>query len=232
MCHRADKLARRIARQLGIRVQGDDVLYAGQHLGRADDQRKTRLSAAAQQRVQFRQLPALALVTHPHPLLGIPAARAVKQEKSIAFDAAFGIPVLFIQLLDPVARQQQQRLVLRQRFVLRVAKIGQQAKLQALIPVRQEPDFKRLDQMLDVLRACEHGRNHNQRAAVRRNAPGKVQARQLPGRRQQGRHPIDERNCQMTGAQNQEDRYQREYPTVQAAGLRFCQQAPGKGQRQ
>ena len=60
-------------------------------------------------------------------------------------------PVFFVQLFDSVPGQQQQRLVLRQRFLVRVPKIGQQAEVQVLVPVRQEPDFKRLDQILDVL---------------------------------------------------------------------------------
>ena len=70
----------------------------------------------------------------------------MKEEESVAFRA----PVLFIQLVDSRPGQQQQRLVLRQRFLVRVPKIGQQAEVQDCVPVRQEPDFKRLDQILDV----------------------------------------------------------------------------------
>ena len=49
--------------------------------------------------------------------------------------------------------QLQQRFVLRQRFRVRVLKIGQQAEAQIVVPIGQEPDFQRLDQILDVLRA-------------------------------------------------------------------------------
>ena len=41
--------------------------------------------------------------------------------------------------------------------------------MQVLVPIGQEPDFQRLDQILDVLRAGEHRRDHDQSARFRRN---------------------------------------------------------------
>jgi len=70
----------------------------------------------------------------------------VEKEESIAFCA----PVLFIQLFDPLPGQLQQRLVFRSRLLVRVPEISQQAEVQVLVPVCEEPDFQRLDQVLDV----------------------------------------------------------------------------------
>ncbi len=112
-----------------------------------DDERKAIPGAAAQKRIQFRKLPPLTLVAHPDPLPGIPSARAMKEEKRVAFC----IRVLFIQLFDPLPGQPQQRLVLRNRFLERIPEIRQQAEVQVVVPIGQEPDFQRLDQILDVL---------------------------------------------------------------------------------
>ncbi len=84
----------------------------------------------------------------------------MKEEENIAFDA----PVLFIQLFDALPGQIDQRLVLRQRFGGRIPKISEQAEVQVLIPICQEPDFQRLDQSRDVLRAREHSRDHHEGA--------------------------------------------------------------------
>ncbi len=199
--HGAHQLPRRVARQLGIGVQGNDVLHVRQERRIPDDPREALLGVAAQQRVQIRQLAPLALVTHPNPLLRIPPARAVEQEEGVAPVAR----VLFVQRFDPPRGQLHQRFIFRQGFLPRIPKIGQQSKVQAVVPVGQEPNFQRLDQILDVPRAGEHRRRHHQGAGFRRNTPGKVQARQRPGRRQQRRQPVHQRHRQMTGPQHRED---------------------------
>src|SRR5271154_2512264 len=97
---------------------------------------------------------------------------------------------------------------------MRVSKISQEAKLQVVIPVRQKPNFKRLTQSFNTLSAGEQSRHHNQCAAVWWNSLRKIQTRQQLRRRHQGRYPVDQRDCKMTSAQNYEDRYQCEYPTM------------------
>ncbi len=64
--HRPDHFARRIARQLRVGVERDDVADAGQHGGIADDLRERARATPAQEGVELRQLAALALVAHPH----------------------------------------------------------------------------------------------------------------------------------------------------------------------
>ena len=120
----------------------------------------------------------------------------MKQEENIAF----GVPVLFIQRFDSLPGQPQERLVLRQGFCVRIAKISQQAEVQVLVPICQEPDFKRLDQTRDVLRAREHSRHHHEGPRFRGNSGGKVQARQWLRRHQQRRQPVHQGDSQLTGA--------------------------------
>jgi len=72
------------------------------------------------------------------------------------------------------AGQPQQRLVLRNRFLACVPEISQQIEVQVLVSIRQKPNFKRFDEMIDVFRADEHRRDHGQSAEFRRDPFGKV----------------------------------------------------------
>ena len=75
----ADQGACRVARQLRVGIQGDDVLDRGEDGLIADDVRKRRLRLAPEPGVELLQLAALALIPHPHPLERIPHPRPVKQ---------------------------------------------------------------------------------------------------------------------------------------------------------
>ena len=76
------------------------------------------------------------------------------------------------------AGQPQQRLALRNRFLACVQEISQQTEVQVLVSIRQKPNFKRFDEMIDVFRADEHRRDHGQSAEFRRDPFGKVYAGQ------------------------------------------------------
>ncbi len=78
--------------------------------------------------------------------------------------------VLLVQLAYPHPRQFQQRFVLGQRFLPSVAKVCQQAEVQAFIAIRQKPDFQCLDQILNSRSTGKHGRDHHQRACLGRDA--------------------------------------------------------------
>ncbi len=83
MRQRSDKLTGGIARQLGVGVERDDIFDGGQNCGLADDLGKAFPTTAAEKGVKFRELSALAFVTHPQAFSGVPAARAMKQEKKV-----------------------------------------------------------------------------------------------------------------------------------------------------
>ena len=226
--HGSDELPRRIARQLRIRIERDHELDVRQIRGLPDDDGKTVRRPAAKKQVQLRKLPPLAFVAHPDPLLRIPSARAVEKEERIALC----VHVLLVQLFDPLPGQPQQLLVLRDRFLVRIREIRQQAEAQVVIPIRQEPDFQRLDQGLDVAGAREHRRNHHQRARFRRNAFGEVHSRQRMRYHKLRGDPVHQRDRQPAGAQEGEGAEQGERPILQPAGMRLRQQYPGKKDRQ
>src|SRR5438105_1799597 len=119
MRHGADKLSRRIARQLRIRIQRDDIFHVRQNFRLAGDKRETIRWPAAQKRIQVRKLPPLTFKTHPNSFLYVPSARTMKKEERVAF----GSTVFFIELIDSLMRQAQQWLIFSKRLLMRVPKI-------------------------------------------------------------------------------------------------------------
>ncbi len=158
MRHRPGELARRVARQLRVGVQRNDVLHALQHRRLARDARERVGAAAAQHRVQVGELAALSLVAHPAALAGIPAPRAMEEEE------ALGAAVLAVECLDAAPGGGGERRVAGQRLRLRVLEIREQREVQALVAVGEEAHLERLEEPGDVRLAREHRRHHDQGA--------------------------------------------------------------------
>src|SRR5688500_5904308 len=87
MRHCCYKLARTIARQLGIGIERDDVTNPYKNRDVAHQQRKAPFPLSSQQGIQVSKSAAFAFITHPALFNRIPAPWPVKQEKSIT--AAF-----------------------------------------------------------------------------------------------------------------------------------------------
>jgi len=83
MGHGSDQFPGGIAWQLGIGVQRDDVLDEGENVDAADNFRKASHGPPPQQGVELGEFAAFAFVTHPQTFAGVPAPRAVEQEKQI-----------------------------------------------------------------------------------------------------------------------------------------------------
>ena len=124
-----------------------------------------------------------------------------------------GIAAVFlVQLGNSGLGQRQQRRICNERFLRRIAKIGQQGKIQTGIAISQKPDFQRLDQILNACSAGQHGWHHHQRLERRRNAGGKIHARQRFGRHQQCGQPINQRHRQLAARQHSQQRYRQPCP--------------------
>jgi hypothetical protein len=114
---------------LGVGVERDDVLDVGQDVGFADNRGKASGRTGAQERIELRELPALAFVPHPDAFPGIPATGSMKQKKKI-------LPlggILLVQHLHPGARPLEQRFILGQHLGRGVAVIRQEGEVQVLI---------------------------------------------------------------------------------------------------
>jgi 3',5'-cyclic AMP phosphodiesterase CpdA len=236
MRHGADQLPRRIARQLGIGIQGDHVLHGAQ-LGRVPGHQYKGVAGAApagaaQQCVQVRQLAALALIAHPATFPRIPAPRTVEQEEPVAARLIAASRVFLVQRRNPLLGQLQQRLVLGKCFLRRVRKIGQQAEVQMCVPIGQKPHLERFDQLLDAGGAGEQGRHHHQRAHLRRDACGEVHAGQGLRRHQQAGEPVHQRPGQLTGRQHRQHADRRPCPAGQVGHRHGPQQYGGDERRE
>ncbi len=186
----------------GVGVEGDHVSHvrAGREVSPTTSANRS-VEPPRRSAVQLRELSPLALIAHPEPLPGIPAPRAMEEEEG----AAVSVPVLLVQLLDLLPREPEERLVLRKRLLARVREVRQQAEVQMLVPIRQEPDLQRLDQILDVLRARDHRRDHDERARFRGNPRGEVHSRQQVRPGEQRGQPVHQGDRQLARAQQGED---------------------------
>ncbi len=220
-----DELARRIARQPRIRVQGDHVAHLRQQRGGADQRTEIGIGrATAQQTIQRRQLAALALVADPGALAGAPQARAVQQEEAVA---AFR-RIALVEAHDVLRRMREQRRVAGQRRLRGVQEIGEQREMQLRIAIGQEPHFQRLGQFVDRGRVAEHARHHHQGPRAGRNALGKVHPRQRARRHQQRRRPIDQGHAQFAEHQHAQQRGRRPQPgRHRGQRMQLLKQGPG-----
>ena len=103
--------------------------------------------------------------------------------------------------------------------------------MQIVVPICQEPDFQRIDQILDVLSACEHSRDHHQSTRFRRDPFGEVHSRQRMRRRQQRGQPVHHGHRQLACAQKRKNPGQREQPPMQPSAMRLHHQEPGEEHR-
>jgi hypothetical protein len=191
--HRRHELARRVAWQLRVGVERDDVAHARQCRGVADDEAEALMPGISQQRVQVLQLASLALAAHPDTIGGVPAPRSVEQEEAVAAARFFACLVVApVQGLDALARMGQQRLVAGQHLRGRVEEVRQQCEVQVRIAVGEEAHLERLGQRVDTLGARQHRRHHHQRARDARDAEREVHARQRPRPHHQRRKPVDD----------------------------------------
>ena len=83
MRHLANEAANRVARQAGVRIQGDHVAHVGRQRARGQ---KTGVGRATQQTVQFMQLAALAFPTHPTGLARVPDPATMQHDEAVAAD--------------------------------------------------------------------------------------------------------------------------------------------------
>jgi hypothetical protein len=173
---------------------------SGQHRRVTDDERETVL--APRRLAAARSAPPACRACARSPSRSgrgrIPSPRAMEEEE----DVPPRPPRAYFSLSSSIRRpcQLQQRSVGGERFLPGVAKIGQQAEVQVLIAIRQKPDLQRLDQLLDVRLAGEHGRHHHQRPrdgpGCLRRSPSWAAAAASPA----GRQPVHQRHGQLADA--------------------------------
>ena len=167
MRHGADKLARRVTRQLRVRIQRDDVLHLRQDGGFSDDERKTlrahrRAATSSSRRAcracahgPSRSAPARSSgegdgKDRTSWQRGESATRRRRLASSCCLTGSRRG-----RIFDSARRSALRRFAAamhpREAVSSRgVWKVGQQAEMQVCVAIGQEPDLERLDQVLDA----------------------------------------------------------------------------------
>ena len=137
-------------------------------VGVADDQREAVRGPAAQQRVEFGELAALALVSHPQRARAHSTGAGGGTGRTLS---SVPSPYFSLSAVDSVARERQERIVLRQRLVVGIYEIGEQGEVQMRVAVGEVANLERFDQIARCSRlSVSIVGNDDERADLRRDA--------------------------------------------------------------
>ena len=136
---------------------------------------ETRVGGAAQETVEFRELAALPLPSHPAPFAGVPAPLAVKEKEARR-------SVALVQLIDQQPRMREQLVIPFLGCLVRVRKVSEQREMQVIVAVREEADLYVIDQRANFCDRIDNGGHDGDRSALTRDAVAEREFRQQPGR--------------------------------------------------
>ena len=215
MGHGGHEPAGGVAGELGVGVERDDILHRRQNGRVSLDGGKACGVAAAEEFVKRHELSPLALIAHPPALAGVPAPRAVEQVEHGLVPGR----ILGVQPRDAGPCLLQQPVVSRENFRRRIPVVRQQGKVQMRIAVREGVNLQGLEEPDDAFRTREQRGNDHHRAAVRIEAGGVVQARELAGFHEQGGQPVRQRHRQLTGAEEENQGEKNQFPALHVQRL-------------
>ncbi len=214
--HLADQAQRRVARQLGVGIQRDDIAHASQDVrllrvvGSAAIQRhEAGVGGAAQQPVEFMELATLALPAHPAVLAGVEPAPSVQQVEAFA---ARGRAVPLVQRGDGLLRDADQVGVSVLNFRIRIEAVRQQGKGQVATCAGQMVDFEALDVAAQFRLAGQQRGHDDQCAQVGRNPVDQCQGREAHGASARGDCSLDQGRGHLGGGQECGQRERRQQP--------------------
>ena len=175
MGHGCGELAGSIPGQLGIRIEGEDVLHLSENRDVTDDDGKGIPSSASQKGVEFSKLAPLPFIPHPDPLKGVPPAGAMKKiEKTSRRGGVFPVQALY-----SLPGKEDKGVILRKDLLGRVGQIRHKGEGNMVIPVRQKADLEIAQQIVYPLRVRQHRGDGDEGPFVRRNPLGVVHPGQL-----------------------------------------------------
>ena len=160
---------------------------------------------AAKQGVQLVELAALAFPAHPAAFDLVPATPPVEEQE--AGPAAGGLAVAGIQAVD--RRRGRRREARRRpgRFSLGASsQSDSSANRRSPSGVAEVVDLEAAHLLLDARLAGEQRGYHDQRPEGRRHASGQLEPRQPPGAEHVGHDPVDQRDRQVRGGGEGQDR--------------------------
>ena len=100
----------------------------------------------------------------------------MEEKKGADVGATAGAAVFSVQLFNPTLGERHQGFVDGQCFLTGIQQIGQQREAQVFVLVGEVANLQPFKQIRDGRGACEHGRNHDQGARLRRDSFRKIHA--------------------------------------------------------
>ena len=168
MSHLPYQTPHRVARQPGIRIEGDDVADIGRdRRAAAAGREKGRIGRAAKQLVQLVELATLALPPHPMFLAVAPDPSPMEQQEAVARRSG---TVQTIQPCDALPRDVEERGVSRRVLGRCIGPVREQGEVQLEVRRGQIVDLEALDVFLDGRGSREQGGHHDHGAQMRRDA--------------------------------------------------------------
>ena len=202
MSHVTDKCACRVAWQLRIGIQGDDVPDRSKDGRITDNIREGSLLPTPQQGIELLQFATLALVSHPHPLNRIPHPGSVKQIE----DTGTILPVGLVERLDSCVRVREQRPIIWQSALGRVMEIRQQGKEQIGITITQIANLQGFYEFINLAQAAQQGGDNHHGAVNGWNSLRKILAWQRARRQHQCDDQVNHRDGQCRDSDDASDR--------------------------
>ena len=199
----ADELLGGVPRQAGVRVERDAVAHAWEDRRVADLHVEGRVRGTAQEAVELFNLAPLALPSHPRLFLRVPAADPVEEVEPVR--ASFCIAG--IEGLDARTGGRQNGLVLRHVAREGVGEIAEDGEVNARVQVAERHDLDVLDQGVNLRHARQQRGHDHHGPCVLGDARQHVEAWKTPGRRQVGGEPLNQRDGDLAGRQDQEQRH-------------------------
>ena len=216
MRHDAHQLLRRIARELRVAVQDDDVL--GIAAGEPDRRRSCRSPTAVprERGVQLLELASLPLPSHPYALARVEAAAPVEEIERSGRRRPVGMAG--VQGLDAFHGPRQERVVALHLFTGRVPKIADEDEGQAGIAIGEEANLHGLEQVIDLVRIRQHRGHGDHGPVLGGNALRKVEARQDLRANEQGHRPVQQARPSAGWRRSATRRSRRRAPNREARG--------------
>ncbi len=157
VCHGTRQLGSGVRREHGIRVERDHVARSAERVAILRDHGKRIVAHAFDEVVELRELPSLALPTHPYTLPRVPPPGTVEEEE----DRVAGNRVALVEYLHALDGRAHDRVVILAVLGGRVGEISEDRVLQSCIAVGEELDFEVLQRVAHRSRAPEQSRHHH-----------------------------------------------------------------------
>ena len=197
MRHLADQAADRVARQLRVGVERDDVANVGRREAVAPaDRHESGVGRAAQQPVQLVQLAALALPADPAPFAFVPDAPAMEQQEAVA---ARRRAVALVEPGDALRCSREESGVALEVLGRSIGPVGEQREMQIAFRAGEVMDFQPLDLLLDRRVRRQQRRHRDERAQMRGHAVAQLQGRQERRAEAERHGAVDQRDRRIDG---------------------------------